>query len=377
MQTDMASQSQKATLSANDWQLILGQDPENFNYTGIDPHMVESYQDRTTLGLTVPNNGFPLSPASSAEGSDPISGREWVTDSTMAEHQGLVVDREYACIFKLVDAQGNPKPRDCSDTAVNADPTLVDSCDCETPMPGTGAFTPEQVPAVCNGTTPTQQDSAKAYPTIRELLLAKLMGSQGVISSLCPIHTYDMMGGSDPLYGYRPAMDAIVNALKSQLGVTCLPQRLTIDPTTNQVPCLVLGTFPSGSSSSPTSCSAIAGGGWSDPDPDVLTHFRADQHAAWLASNDTAFTDPSTELTCQLFQAPPNVDCSVKTATGAVSNAWCYESNLTNGGCAQAILFTPSAKGQNVDTSLQCLEQQPAVLGDGGGLSTSTGGGGG
>jgi hypothetical protein len=354
----------------------LGKDPEHFDYTGIDPHMVESYQDRTTLspGVTVPNGGFPLSPAGSAEGSDPINGREWVTDSTAPLHQGLLVDREYACIFKLVDAQGNPKPRDCSDNAVGLDPTLVDSCDCESPMPGGGAFTHEQVPAVCNDAKPTQQDSAKAYPTIRELLLAKLMGQQGVISSLCPIHTYDMMGGSDPLYGYRPAMDAIVNALKSQLGVTCLPQRLTIDQTTQQVPCLVLGTFPNSSASD--SCAAIPGGGWSAPDPDVLSHFHSDQHAAWLASNNTAFTDPSTQLTCQLHQDPPNVDCSVKTAAGAASNAWCYESNLTNGGCAQAILFTPSAKQQNVTTSLQCLEQQPAVLGDGGGVTTTGGGGG-
>ncbi len=360
-QTDLASQSQKATLSADDWKLILGNDPENFDYSGIDPHMVESYLDRTTLSpaLTVPNNGFPLSPAASAEGSDPISGREWITDSNPPLHTGLLVDREYACIFKLVDAQGNAKHRDCSNAAVTADPTLVDSCDCEAPAMGT--FTHEQIPAVCDDATPTQQDSAKAYPTIRELLLAKLMGSQGVISSLCPIHTYDMMGGNDPLYGYRPAMDAIVNALKSQLGITCLPQRLNIDPTTNQVPCLVLGTFPSGSNA-PISCASISGGGWTDPDPDVLAHFKKDQHAAWLASGNTAFTDPLTELTCELHQDAPNMDCSVKTAAGAVSNAWCYNENLVNGGCAQAILFTPSAKGQNVDTSLQCLEQQPAVL---------------
>ena len=126
--------------------------------------------------------------------SDPIAGREWVTDSKMAEHQGLVVDREYACIFKLT------APRHCDDAATKADPTLQDSCDCQPPSGGTGAFTHQQVPAVCNDADPTIQDYAKTYPTIRELELAKLMGSQGIISSLCPIHTSEQ-GAGDPLYG--------------------------------------------------------------------------------------------------------------------------------------------------------------------------------
>ena len=107
---------QKAALSAADWTLILGKDPESYDYTGIDPHMVESYQPRTSV--PVPPHGFPVAAPSAAEGTDPISGREWVTDSTMAEHQALVVDREYACIFKL------PTPRQCDDAATTADPTL-------------------------------------------------------------------------------------------------------------------------------------------------------------------------------------------------------------------------------------------------------------
>ena len=253
MKTDPVSQSQKALLTDADWQLILGKDPEKFDYTGIDPHMVESYQDRSST--PVPPNGFKVADPTQPGGTDPISGREWVTDSTMAEHQGLVVDREYACIFKL------PMARQCDAPATTADPTLTDSCDCQPPTGGTGSFTHEQVPAVCNDATPTQQDYAKAYPTIRELLLAKLMGKQGVISSLCPIHTSEQ-GAGDPLYGYRPAMNAIVNSLKSALGVTCLPQRLTIDPKTKTVPCLVLGTFPGGAGAgAPTKCSDVPGGG--------------------------------------------------------------------------------------------------------------------
>jgi len=40
--------------------------------------------------------------------------------------------------------------------------------------------------------------------------------NEGVISSLCPIHTVEGEAG-DPLYGYRPAMSAIVDRLKRSL----------------------------------------------------------------------------------------------------------------------------------------------------------------
>jgi len=111
-----------------------------------------------------------------------------------------------------VDRQG-------AHAATAADPTLLDSCDCSPPQ--SGAFTHDQVPAVCNDATPTQQDFAKAYPTIRELLLAKLLGevpgaNEGVVSSICPIHTVEGEAG-DPLYGYRPAVSAIVDRLKQSL----------------------------------------------------------------------------------------------------------------------------------------------------------------
>jgi hypothetical protein len=108
----------------------------------------------------------------------------------------------------------------------------------------------------------------------------------------------------------------------------------------------------------------VPGGGWINPDPDVLMHFRNDQHAAWLASGNTAFPDPMTELTCELTQLTPNQDCSVKQTT-ATSDGWCYVENPPSG-CPQEILFTPNARPKGVDTSLQCLEQQPDVLGDGG-----------
>ncbi len=203
---------QKTDLAAADWTRILGKDPLNYDYTGIDPHMVESYKPRDSV--PVPPGAFPVATPTAPEGTDPISGREWTTNSSMAEHRGVLVDREYACTFRLA------KPRDCSDAATQADPTLNDSCDCQPPNPNTGAFTPDQVPAVCNSVTPTQQDSAKAYPTVREILLAKLLGdvsgaNPGVVSSICPIHDLEIAPG-DPLYGYRPAIDALIDRCRGR-----------------------------------------------------------------------------------------------------------------------------------------------------------------
>jgi hypothetical protein len=162
-------------------------------------------------------------------------------------------------------------------------------------------------------------------------------------------------------------MNAIVNRLKQALSHECLPQRLVIDPTTNQVPCLVLGTFPSGSSS-PSACAdvtpatATKGTGYTDSmDPTIIQHFKNDQHAAWLAGGSVG-DDPAKQLTCELTQLPPNVKCD----TGP-SDGWCYiDTPGAVMGCTQAILFNPLALTSGVTTSLQCIEKAPDVLGDGG-----------
>ncbi len=200
---------QKTILSAADWSLIVGNDPLNYDYSGIDPHMVESYQPRTSV--VIPQGGFPVSSPNAPEGTDPINGREWTTNSSSPSHVGLLVDREYACTFRL------RTPRQCDNTATSQDPTLANECDCQ--PPSSGSFTADEVPAVCNGAMPTQQDYAKAYPTIREILLAKLLGevpgaNQGVVSSICPIHNVESAQG-DPLYGYRPAMSTLIKRLKA------------------------------------------------------------------------------------------------------------------------------------------------------------------
>jgi hypothetical protein len=155
-----------------------------------------------------------------------------------------------------------------------------------------------------------------------------------------------------------------------------LPKKLQIDPTTNQVPCLVLGTFPVAANASTCAQQNPAGAtdGYKDLDPTTLQHFTADQHAAFVASQPTpGETDPSTLLTCELTQLAPQMDCSTGDGDG-----WCYiDTPGAVKGCAQAILFNPKATKGGVVTNLQCIEANagldsglpapaPAATGDGG-----------
>ncbi len=347
-----ADSAQKDTLSEADWQLILGKDPENFDYTGIDPHMIESFQPRESANANLPAGASKVAAEGSAEGTDPISGHEWITNSMTPFHAAASVNREYACTFKL------PTPRDCSEGAMNADPTLSDSCDCIAPSQGGTSYTQAQLPAVCNDKVQTTQDYAKAYPTIRELEVAHLLGqvsgaNEGIVSSLCPIHTVEETPG-DPLYGYRPAMTTIINVFKKSLNNQCLPQPLQITETAAAdggvaptVPCLVLGTFPSGPNA-PTNCAAVPG--YQDAEPEVLAHFQEDQHGQWVQGGMSG-TDPSTELTCELKQLTPNQTCKTGPDVG-----WCYMGPGSNRDCAQELLFNSGAIKFGVTMSLQCIE---------------------
>jgi hypothetical protein len=164
LQTDPTNpdSGQKDTLSDADWQKILGADPDAYDYSGIDAHMVESYAPRTEAGLP-----FPSTASATGGGPDPIGGREWVTNTGPASaggnaavsttpHADLDVDREYACIFDL------PTPRDCSNAN---DFVNQEACDCSTQ-----GLPPEAVSPLCaigtNGDY-NEQRYAKAYPTVR------------------------------------------------------------------------------------------------------------------------------------------------------------------------------------------------------------------
>jgi hypothetical protein len=154
-----------ARLSDADWIAVLGKDPLNYDFTGADPRMLESIAKR---------NGVP-------------------TDRTIATN----ADLQYACMFDL------PAPRDCT-LEVNRY-----SCSCDTT---TTADNP-----ICDPNVKTTQIKGKAYPTIKELALARALGDQGTVGSICALHTTEQ-GAGDPLFGYRPAMKQIADRMVARIA---------------------------------------------------------------------------------------------------------------------------------------------------------------
>jgi hypothetical protein len=302
---------EKSRITNDDWVKILGRDPGRYNYEGLDPHMIESRGARQ--GLPGPSN------TRGDNGTDPIHGREWDTGGN---------DLQYACTFDL------PMPRMC--TAMDT------SCDCAD----------TKNPPLC-GATLGEQVKAKAYPTVREFMAVRALGDQGVIASLCPI---TLMGDKQaPVYGYNPAVKAIVDRLKNALTTQCLPQKLTRDtsngPDMNTVPCLVLAQLGEVTDS----CQAA---GLALPPPEILSKFLEQQKAESGDPKDGG-TDLSKLPVCVL---PQLVVAAGETCKDDPKEGWCYVENSMNkspaGRCPQALIFSGATGAlSGAHFSLQCIQQ--------------------
>jgi hypothetical protein len=297
------------------WKAILGTDPLNFNYDGIDPHMIQSISPRPNL------------PAPTAsDTADIINGREWDTASD---------DLQYACVF---DLPGGGRTCQAGDN----------SCDCNG----------QKKPPLCNG---NQQIRAKAYPTVREFEVVRALGDNGIVASLCPLEltSTDKLA---PTYGYNPAVAAIIDRLKNALTKQCLPQALCFDaqlhPSIQKcengvVPCLVLAQLADPADK----CENYTGpnGPLHPPAQDILDKFLEQQRQA---SGNTAVdggTDLSKLPVCEVPQkADPNFgDCSKDPGV-----EWCYLTGASAGKCPQALVFSQgSAALGGARFSLQCIEQ--------------------
>jgi hypothetical protein len=353
---------QKDSLSAADWLTILGQDPENYNFTGVDFHMLESWipRDTTVQAATGAINASACLPANgAADNCDPINGREFDTTANVVPAGGYA-DLEYACTFAFA------APKDCTQ------PQYHLACDCEHDPDSGVPLVPNGTSSLCaktGNTYTTQQVYGKAYPAIEELSVARQMGNYGIVSSLCPIHTQEQ-GTDDPLYGYRPAVNAIINRLKAALQVACPPHRLQVDPTSGLVTdCLVLATWKT-TTGMPASCAA-AGGGYSNvADPSVLANFKNTQYEQWLANGgpQSGTPNPETMLTCEI-QAVPAVGGQCNAGNNS-DQGWCYVENTGGGAsdagpaCSYQILFANGGPDKKTTVSLTCVEQ--AGGGDGG-----------
>ena len=189
------------------WDVILG-DPDKY-VPPADPHMREQVDPRNA-GDTNPVTGDAIAAPGSAEGADKINGHEYTIKT-----RG---DLQYACIFEL------PTPRDCSKGQ--------DACDCQDATNDKPLCSPNPG----DGNKPTLQTKAKGYPGTRHLQILKGLGDQGIVASVCPKQVNDPMASD---FGYRPAVGAIIDRLKTKLGGQCLPRTLTPDKD-GHVPCLIL-----------------------------------------------------------------------------------------------------------------------------------------
>ncbi|XYH96950.1 hypothetical protein ACMHYB_55795 [Sorangium sp. So ce1128] len=196
------------------WELILG-DPASYQ-APKDPFMVESTAPRSG---TNPITGDAIVPPTEA-GWNGINGREYTIPP------GSTGDLQYACIFDL------PTSKTCGGMAQSCDCRAVTGQTNDNPLcqPDAGNDEADPLPRT------NEQIKAKAYPGLRELQLIRELGPQGIVGSVCPRQLDNDMVAD---YGYRPAIGAIIDRLKTVLGGQCLPRTLTPDPE-GQVSCLIL-----------------------------------------------------------------------------------------------------------------------------------------
>lgn len=293
-----------------DYTKILGQRPQDYNYSGIDPHMIQS---------VAPRPGLPGASGTRGDnGTDDVHGREWDTRQD---------DLQYACTFDLPDV------RNCT----AQDP----SCDCALM---------EKNPPLCGQALGTQT-KAKAYPTVREFMVARALGDQGIAASLCPIQLNDT---NAPTYGYRPAVAAIIDRLKNALTTQCLPQKLTRDESTGSVPCLVIAQL----AEQTDSCSNFGIQTLQDYDKSVYDVFIEQQKAE---SGNVA--EGGLDLTkLPVCVVPQQIVAQGDDCRQLNEIKWCYVENGNGkqpaGRCPQALLFASgTAALQGARFSLQCIQQ--------------------
>jgi hypothetical protein len=197
---------QKTTLGASDWTIVLGNDPLHYDFSGADYHMIESTQERTSTDTDPSKPAWgtdPITmssqsscPDTSADDCDPINGREFATNKS---------DLEFACIYPFATQL------DC--TSPGPGDAYAGACQCATG----GLEANSQLCQKSNGSYTQLQINGFAQPSVRQLSVARSLGAQAVVGSLCPIHTTEATPG-DPLYAFRPPLSALVDRLSTALA---------------------------------------------------------------------------------------------------------------------------------------------------------------
>lgn len=253
-----------------------------------DPLLRESVLPRQG---TNPSLQASLRPPGSERMANPINGHEHA-NTTQSELQ-------YACVFPL------DTPRDCS-----ADNPEGRYCDCE--FNGTD----EEGNPLCqapDGSFGKTQYFAKAYPGQRQLDVLHGVAESAVVASIC---AKDTMNANAPDYGYRPAMQAIVDKLKGKLSQVCFGRQLQTDEL-GQTNCRVVELR-----ADVATCSCE--GTRSVPTEGVLDSVRKQMVKQNLCNSEA---ECNAMCACQVQQVPSGANGelnSCQTDAQSTDNGWCY-----------------------------------------------------
>lgn len=263
-----AAQLKYRLASQLNWDLFA---PVNDQTPAIDPLMIESSSPRTGIH---PITKEPLANPDAAPMANRINGHEWNTADK---------DVQFACIFnldqpiapgqstgaKLCDLETACGPANDTD-AYKLCSRRVDGCSClmapddlsqRPPLDPTVSHAPIcQAP---DGTYGATQHYAKAYPSVRELQVLRgfheaspYSQDNAIVASICP-KDLNYANAAKPGYGYNPAMQALVDRLRDNVGGTCLPAALVADADTGRVPCAVIEAIsPQGAAEGSCDCAA-------------------------------------------------------------------------------------------------------------------------
>jgi len=278
------------------WSVLLG-DPAS-NQAPLDPFMRESTQPRSG---TNPITGDSIASSSSTNPREnAINGHEQVdVDGT---------DLQYACIFQL------PSPAPCSGES---------SCDCH--AGDVESRTPDELARnrpLCQppggGAAQATQYFGKAYPGLRPLEVLKGIGESAIVASICP----KVLSEGEPGYGYEPAVDAIVDRLKTVLAARCLPRPLAVDAEDGgQLPCVVVEATPPSATSS-CSCDVSKR---RTPATDASRQVVQRQLAELRQCDTSTTASCSSFCLCELAQAEgPGLDECLNSEVGSSTEGYCY-----------------------------------------------------
>jgi len=302
------------------WDVVIG-DPDK-NVEPLDPLMIESVNPRAGTSPLINE----LLQANGSTTENPVNG----TERALKAGTETGGDLQYACRFQLDTPRNCANPSDC-DCADTNNPL------CRKPSDGTQ--------------DDAHQYYAKAYPGRRQLTVLKGLGERAIVASICAAETKD---DQSSIYGYRPAIRAIVDRLSSNLRGKCLEQKLTPDAK-GQVQCSVIeGRKVSGACNCDASESRSA--------------LSSEQQSALAKVPEYSNSGFNCACTIAQVDAAGMSACTTSPSDNGSANGWCYvdPTVTSSSGTASIVAACPAdekrlirfvgkgAPASNSTTFIQC-----------------------